>query len=415
MEVITVFFFAAMVIFIGFLAELVFDKTGIPDIFWLMILGGVIGYFTEIQNNEILLTIGPIFTTFALIFILFEGVLSINVNNILSGVSKGITLTFVNFTLSVLSSGIIMHFFGWNMLYGMLLGAILSDSSQAFIIPMLKKIKIGDKASLLLTFESVISDVFVIVGSLAIINILVLNSFSPIDVMKTIVYSFCLALIIGVISGYIWVKLLPHMDKYSKSYLTTIAMLLLLYGFTEYLKANGPLACLAFGIVVGNSKKIAHMLKKETGYNMSNSAKFFFYEISFFLKTFFFVYIGIVINIKETKLILIGILIAFVLFLARSITVFLTSRDFTEKERSFMEALNPKGLAAAVVAQLPIAYGIEHGLEYPTIVTSAIIASTLFSIIAIFLTEKTRYEGIGNFISAKLSSVFHKKTPEKAT
>lgn len=415
MEVITVFFFAAMIIFIGFLAELVFDKTGIPDIFWLMLLGIAIGYFTDLSKNPILLALGPIFTTFALIFILFEGVLSVNLQSILTGVSKGIGLTLVNFTLSVLSVGGIMWLFGWNLLYGMLLGAILSDSSQAVIISLQKKLNISDKAGMLLTFESVISDVFVIVGSLAIINVIVLNSFSAIEVMKTVVYSFFLAIMIGLIFGYLWIKLLPHMDKYSKSYITTIALLILLYGFTEYLKANGPLACLAFGIVVGNSKKIAHMLKKETGYNMSNSAKFFYYEISFFLKTFFFVYIGLVINLAEFRLILIGFLIAVVLFLMRVISVYITAREFTAKEMSFFEALNPKGLAAAVVAQIPLSYGLSHASDFPTIVMSTIVASTVFSIIGVFLTEKTKYEGIGNFVFPRIANIFHHKKQEKST
>jgi potassium/hydrogen antiporter len=399
MDVITIFFFGAMVIFIGFIAEMIFDKTGIPDIFWLMLLGVAIGYYTDVSKNPALTTLGPVFTTFALIFILFEGVLSINLHNVLSGVSKGIGLTAINFLLSIVACSAVMWFLGWNILYGLLLGAILSDASQAVIVPLLKKINVTDKASLLLTFECVISDIFVIVGSLAIINIIVLNSFSALEVMKTIIYSFVFALIIGILSGFLWTRLLPHMDKYSKSYLTTIAALLLLYGVTEYLKANGPLACLAFGIVVGNSKKIAHMLKKETGYNMSNSAKFFYYEISFFLKTFFFVYIGLVINIRETRLIAIGFLVTIVLFIMRSLAVYLTTKEFPAKEKAFFEVLNPKGLAAAVVAQLPLAYGIEHGAEFPTIVMSAIVASTLISIAGVFLVEKTSYEGIGSYIT----------------
>jgi potassium/hydrogen antiporter len=205
------------------------------------------------------------------------------------------------------------------------------------------------------------------------------------------------------------------MDKLSKSYLTSIAALLILYSFVEYFGANGALACLTFGIILGNSKKIFHMLKKDTQYNMENSPKFFYSQISFFLKTFFFVYLGLIINVKDYGLMIIGILIAVLLFLVRPIAVSISHRGtkLEDKERSFLEVLTPKGLSAAVAAQLPLQYGIARGDQFPTIVLFAIITSVLISVIGVFLTEKGYFRGIGKVLN--LMPLFRKREQKAET
>jgi len=58
--------------------------------------------------------------------------------------------------------------------------------------------------------------------------------------------------------------------------MTTIAALLVVYAGVEYLDASDALACLAFGIVVGNSKQIFSALNKESHYDMETSAKILF-------------------------------------------------------------------------------------------------------------------------------------------
>jgi potassium/hydrogen antiporter len=415
MDLITLFSITGIVIFIGFIGEYIFERTNIPDVLWLMIVGFVIGHFVDVKQSAAFQEFSPIFITFALIFILFEGVLNVDLKKIFTGVVEGGSLSFVSFVLTMFFTSVAMMAAGWGFWEGLLLGAMLGDASQAVIVPLIKKIHIKEETSIALTFESAISDVFVLVGTLAIINIILLKSFSVTAVFQKITYSFLSAIAIGIIAGIIWVKLLPFMDKLSKSYLTSIAALLLLYSFVEYFGANGALACLTFGIILGNSKKIFHMLKKDTQYNMENSAKFFYSQISFFLKTFFFVYLGIIIDVKEYGLMIIGILLAILLFLVRPISVSISHRGtkLEDKERSFLEVLTPKGLSAAVAAQLPLQYGIARGEQFPTIVLFAIITSVLISIIGVFLTEKGYFKGIGKVLN--LMPLFRKREQKVET
>jgi potassium/hydrogen antiporter len=407
MEIITLFTIAGIIILIGFLAEYIFQKTRIPDVLWLMIIGLILGYFFNIAENDIFLAIAPVFTTFALVFILFEGVLSIDLKELFSGVAKGSNLSFISFILTMIFTGIVMMAAGWGFLEGMLLGAMLGDSAQTVIIPLLRKIRIKHQTAISLTFESAISDVLCIIGSITILNIILIQSFSVSMIVQSVTYSLLMAIIAGLVFGILWVKMHPAMDRLSKSYITTIAALLMLYSLVEYLEASGALACLVFGIIVGNSRKIFRFLKKDAEYNMDSSAKFFYSEVTFFLKTFFFVYLGLMINLGELHLILIGAFLAVALFFLRALAVKISFRKvhLELKDRTALEILNPKGLAAAILAQLPAQYGLPHGQEFSTVVLSVIVFSILITILTVFLAERGMYSGAGDLLT-RLRKIF---------
>ena len=405
MEIAGMFAIAGVILFVGFLGELIFQKTNIPDVIWLMIIGALLGYFFDIANAPGFNQIAPIFTTFALIYILFEGAINIDIKKLVKGVIGGSSLSVLSFLISIIIVPLIMSFFGWGILEGMLLGAIIGGASSAVIIPIAKNIDVKPQTALVLTFESAISDVLCIVGAITILNIINLNMFSLGNVVKEIVYSFVIAIFIGVISGLIWSKIQSYMQKISKSYMTTIGALLLLYSFVEYLDSNGAIACLSFGIIVGNTKKIFSFIEKGNEFNMATpSAKFFFSEISFFVKVFFFVYLGLLINFENISLMLIGFLLTILLFLFRPLAVKNSNRhnsSLEHKDRIFMEILTPKGLAAAVLAQLPAQYGITNGEQFSTIVLSVIFFSILISTIAVFMTEKGKFNGVSQMLDLR--------------
>ena len=92
-----------------------------------------------------------------------------------------------------------------------------------------------------------------------------------------------------------------RMSENDLNYIATIAFLLILYGVIEYTGGSGAMAAFAFGLVLGNSKKVFSALQKERKNLMTHSRRFFYSEISFFLKSFFFVYLGLLINFADYK------------------------------------------------------------------------------------------------------------------
>jgi len=227
------------------------------------------------------------------------------------------------------------------------------------------------------------------------------------DIVQNISFAFLFGSIAGMLAGLFWIKLLPHLNRFSKSYMTTIAALLLVYAGVEYFGASGALACLAFGIIVGNSKQIFSVFNKESQYDMEVSAKFFYSQISFFLKTFFFVYVGMLINLQETGLMIIGFLLALLIFMVRPLSVMIGFKNWDDKkERTFLEVLNPKGLSAVVLAQLPAQFGIMQGAGISTIVLSVVVSSIFITLITVFLTERFHFEGMSSFVT-----IFRKEKP----
>lgn len=397
MEIFILFALAALVIFIGFLGEIIFRKTNIPDVIWLMLVGIIIGLvFGEFTNGDILALISPIFTTFALVFILFEGAININVSQVAKGILSGVALTFISFVLSSLAVTIIMIMFGWDFLSGLLLGTALGGASSAVVVPIVKRLHIKKESAFVLTIESAISDVLCIVSAITIINIIKLNSFDLSRVLQNVFGAFAIAIFIGLIGGLFWVNIHGFMQKFSKSYMTTIAFMLLVYSFTEYVRSNGAIACLAFGLVLGNAQKyLKHKKEGEGFFSLSPDARFFYSEITFFIKSFFYVYLGMLMNFTNFNLILIGLLITFVLLLIRPLSVFLTVGKRTQdKDRIFMEILIPKGLAAAVLAQLALHEGIQNAEYFSTIVLAVIMFSILLATILVYFTEKGSFLGI---------------------
>jgi potassium/hydrogen antiporter len=408
MSVVSIFAVSAFIIFLGFVGEYIFSKTNIPDVIWLMLFGILMGNFFDFETSAFFL-VAPIFTTFALIFILFDGAINIDIKQLVKGISGGTSLSFLSFLTSLIVVPIIMYFFGWTILEGVLLGAIIGGASSAVIIPITKNIDVKPSTALVLTLESAISDVLCIVGALTILQIFEVGTVDPTSIVKKIVYSFGLAIFLGVVSGFAWIRIQNFLEKFSKSYMTTIAALLSVYSFTEFLDSNGAIACLSFGIILGNSKRISSFKKNQDNqdYNLTPSAKFFFSEVSFFVKVFFFVYLGLIISLTNSLLIIVGFVLTIVLFVARPLAVLFTNRktkNLDDRDKVFMEVLSPKGLAAAVLAQLPLQYvangaNIPHVQQFSTIVLSVIMFSILISTIGVYFTGKNQFHGVVSLFS----------------
>jgi cell volume regulation protein A len=115
-----------------------------------------------------------------------------------------------------------------------------------------------------------------------------------------------------------------------------------------------------FGVVLGNEKEIYKILRMERPPNAVIDAglKRFESEIAFLLRTFFFVYIGLMVTISDIKIVIVGVIISLILLLARFGAVRVATARCSEliEERPIMSVMLTRGLAAAVLATLPMQY-----------------------------------------------------------
>ena len=63
---------SALIIVIGFLSNYLFERTGLPDMLFLIILGYVVGPLLRLLDSSVS-TLAPYLAALALVFILFDG------------------------------------------------------------------------------------------------------------------------------------------------------------------------------------------------------------------------------------------------------------------------------------------------------------------------------------------------------
>src|SRR3989338_903834 len=292
MSVDAIFAAAGIIIILGFLSDWIFSKTNIPDVLWLILIGVLLGPILQFVRPDSLGYAASIFTAFALLFILFEGGLHIRIKDLMRSMYGATTITVVNFVLTVLVITIIAKYFGWSLANSLLLGTILGGTSSAVVVPIVKRLHMGKDNSLVLILESAFTDVLCIVATLTIIQIVKLQSINLGGVLNSLFGSFAIAIFVGGVTGFLWILLLERFELLSKSYISTIGVLLIVFGLTEFAQSSGAIAGLTFGIVIGNSRKILSLAEGTIETDpISSSARAFFSQISFFVKTFFFVYI----------------------------------------------------------------------------------------------------------------------------
>jgi cell volume regulation protein A len=108
-----------------------------------------------------------------------------------------------------------------------------------------------------------------------------------------------------------------------------------------------------FGLVLGNGKKVLKMVNYEgEGFEMDEETKHFHGLISFIIRTFFFVYLGMIVSFQNIHYILFGIVILIALLIVRYIIVYISTYKgkFDRDDKQTMLVMMPRGLAAAILA-----------------------------------------------------------------
>ena len=259
-DVATIFGVATLVIFVGFLGTLFFERTRVPDILILIALGIVLGPVTGILIPSELLAVTPLLGALTLTLILFDGGLNLRYEDVVkkSG-SVGLLIAAAFLMTSVAIAAFYLWWVPGALVYEALaLGAILSAVSSPIVIPFLSVMRVKLETKTLLSLESSITDALAILVFVAVLNGLGPGPHSNIllGVAATLVFSTLIAIVLGIA----WLELLKMLRTGPYSYVITLAVVLGLYSIVESLGGAGPVAALVFGIVLSNGREISRRL-----------------------------------------------------------------------------------------------------------------------------------------------------------
>lgn len=389
-------------LFFAHLFNKLFDHTKIPDVLLLLLTGLLIGPVLHIISPADFGGVGKVFVILALIVILFESGSHLDIESISNSAVDSLKLTVINFASTVFFiSFISFFFFKLDIGSALIFGGILGGTSSAVVIPLLNKLSVNDKTRTALLLESTFSDVLCIIFTIGAIESIKFGTLNIGLMFGKILSSFVMASVIGIVFSLVWLSFLYRVRKLENNIFLTQAFVFIIYSITELLGFSGAIAALVFGFGISNLKffnleKLSPVINTKAF--MSKKEKAFTNEIVFIIKTFLFVYIGISIQLSNIKIISISLLLTIVLYLVRIIVVRISFKKDTTKDDMLTAAImTPKGLAAAVLASLPLAAGLNNGDFILSSVYSVILFSIILTSLLVFLFEKTSVKKVYTF------------------
>ncbi len=385
----------SLIILIGAFAEWLFKKTGISDSIILIFIGFLLGNNGfKIVNLKSIEQIIPVFTIFTLYFIIFDGSLNIKIKLIYKNLATALKLSLFNYLLSSILITFILLFLKNDLTTSAMIGFTLGGISGTYVIPLIKQIDISKNLYTILTFESSITDVFSIVFAIAIMEIKILKSFNIQNTLGSLASLFSVAGAIGIIMGTLWIYLEGRVIERDKNYLIMISYITITYLISEYLHGNGAIAVLFLGITIANSDILLNIASKFFNLKEGNKEKIvskrekeFYAEISFFLKTFFFVYIGLLIKTNNLSALILGIFISISLMFMRNATDFLI-RDINDENKNILNMIFARGIAPAAIMKLFQEKGILISSLLVNTVYIVIVFTMLLTSIRVFFIKK---------------------------
>lgn len=359
MEVPTVIITLGSLIFFSHIFNELFDRTKIPNVFVLLLIGILLGPVSGLISIDYFGEFGSVFTIIALIVILFESGTSLKFAEIKQSIGSALLITLINFFLSAGIATVVAYYCtNLEWIHAIFVGAIIGGTSAAVVIPMVRQLRLCDKSRTTLFLESALSDVLCLVIGLAVLEGLKLGAIDISGVLQKMWKAFLFAALIGIAGGFIWSIIFRFLRTIENTMFTSLAFVFILYGLVELMELNGGIAVLCFGIILGNSKSInqSSVFKKIFAFSTAQLRlrdKNFFSEIVFIVQTYFFVYVGISIQIGNINNYLFGLLIVTLIIATRPLIIKVFTKKKSVRDVAVMSVMMPKGLVPAVLASIP--------------------------------------------------------------
>ena len=339
----------ASIIIISYFFNSFSKSSGIPSVLMLIALGMIIGFYVPWQNKfsfilEVLGTVG-------LILIVLDGALGLKL------LKNKVFIIFKSFLVSVVTLGgtsyfaalFLNEFFKIDLYISLLLTVPLSILSSAILLPSIGSVEENKREFLI--YESTFSDIVGIIVFYTVLGLL-----NPAN-EKAGAYGFIIGDLLGttafsIVVSYFLIYVFQKLKGQAKLFLL-ISVLMILYAFGEMLNLSSLIIILMFGLILNNYKlffrgflfKLIDNEEKTLG--IIEDFKTVTLESAFVIRTFFFILFGWSIQLGDLfnlNSFIIGAAIVFIIFLVRSITLFLFSRTVKINEITPELFLAPRGL-----------------------------------------------------------------------
>ena len=381
----------SILFFLGHALNWFFIKTKIPDLLILIIIGFILGpaVTSLIQPDIHLGQAGKVLSVITLIIILYEGGLHLSFKDLVESSLSALSLSFVSFfSITIVTACILSPILP--LMSAILIGVGIGSTSSAIVIPMVKPLSIRKQTKTVLSLESAFTDVLTIVIFLGLLEYLTSENSSGGRFFISLSSTPLISVGIGVLSGIVWAFLRKQTDV-SKLPFAGEAGALLTYGILEFLSLNGAIGVLSLGFTLANISLFPASLRALLEDKPVSSGELTILSaVTFLLRTFFFLYLGLLIQIQGWSSVLWALCLTGLIFLTRylSIRLIFRSNIVPRIDAITATAMGPRGLACAVLATLPLQRGLEQGEWIQNLIFAIIPLSILATSVFVSIAEK---------------------------
>ena len=379
---------AGTVVFLGVAGESFFKRTGIPDVAFLMILGVVIGPLLGVISHEVVIAIVPYFAAVALIIIMFDGGRSLDLRSMARTAHFAFGLAIAGFAASLAAVAAITHLWiGWPLLDSVLLGSIVGGSSSAIVFGLVRNIRLSESAKSMLSFESALTDILSTIIAFIMFQAVLAGGLSVAVLSETIGTAVVVGLVLGLGVGIPWMYVTTKLANAQHAYMLTLGMLFVLFFVANVFGESGALTALVFGLMLGNKASLSRVFRFKV--RMIERDDPTHNQLAFLVRAFFFVFVGLLASFGDINYILLGIAATVAVFVLRLALVrAILTPKFSRLDKKVTQVMIPRGLAAAVLATMPLTMGLPHGEAYPQIVFFIILASVIVTTVGLGSAKK---------------------------
>lgn len=377
---------------LAFVANQLFKRTRVPDVIVLMVTGLILGPLLGLVRGSEFQPITHALGTLAVILILFEGGLELELKAMLRHFAGSLLLSFLAYVFSLVAIALVMR---WSMNMpttpALIVGAVLGCTSSSITLPVLQQIEASTPARVTMILDASLSDTFAILTVGILLDLGHSNGPIATRFAGQLLFVAFISFLLAVVVAFAWSYLLPKVSDHRFWNPLTLAVVLLLYAAAEHIEVSGLITVFFFGIFLANLRRTElDVVKDSLGLEFAGEVHHaqvltFHAELSFLVRTFFFVLLGAVVEFRELIHYLpaaMGVLGAVIL--ARALAVRASSwswKGLHALERELILWIMPRGLITVVLAlQVIHARGSTFAF-LPALAFATILATNLMVII----------------------------------
>ena len=392
----------AIILVIGIIADEIHSRFGIPDILIMIFLGSLFGPILKIIPRDPLMTIAPYLAAVTLAIVLFEGGINFPAQKGLTDAFRALLYAFIGVSLSmVIAIPLLSATYSWSPLIGALSGAIVGGTSSAVVLSLMPRMNITQAAKNVLSLESIFTDAIVIVIAMLIMRLVILPSqtITVETVSREIVGCIMISLLLGFLLAVTLSKIIATFQTKIYGDIFLLAIVILVYGITEQVGGSGALTVFAFALTIANIRHLIPRMRVEAPSlaerikdkipSFKPYSRRFYTQLAFLMRTYFFAFLGMIFSIPSIQELLASLaLTGCLIFMRYLATLIITYRSkIPPRDRIYMTFICGRGLAAAVLSSLLLAYGIVASPIIQDLVTQVIIYTTIISAISSYLSK----------------------------